>query len=322
MKTRMRRLRKTPVLRDMISETVLSSKDLIYPLFVVAGHDRKEAIPSMPGVSRFSVDRLAEEVEEIRRAGLSSVLLFGIPDHKDWCGSDAFDDNGIVQQAIRRIRELAPELYIIADICMCEYTDHGHCGILDPDGSVNNDKTLEYLAKISVSCVRAGADMVAPSDMMDGRVAAIRAALDSEGFDMVPIMAYSAKYASNFYGPFRFAAESAPAFGDRRSYQMDYRNTDEALREVALDIEEGADIVMVKPAVMCLDVIRRVKEGFNLPLAAYMVSGEYSMIKNAILGGLLNPDAMYEAHIAIKRAGAGMIITYAAKELCEREDVL
>ena len=321
MKTRMRRLRKTPVLRDMVCETTLSKQDLIYPIFIVAGEGLKEPISSMPGVSRFSVDMLEGEIEEIRRAGISSVLLFGIPEHKDWCGSDAFEDNGIVQHGIRRIRELAPELYIIADICMCEYTDHGHCGILDPDGSVNNDKTLEYLSKISVSCVRAGADMVAPSDMMDGRVEAIRNALDEAGFDMTPIMAYSAKYASNFYGPFRFAAESAPAFGDRRSYQMDYRNTDEALREVELDIEEGADIVMVKPAVMCLDIVRRVKEQFNMPLAAYMVSGEYSMIKNAILGGLLNPDAMYEAHIAIKRAGAGMIITYAAKELCERLDV-
>lgn len=321
MKTRMRRLRKTPVLRDMVCETTLSKQDLIYPIFIVAGEGLKEPISSMPGVSRFSVDMLDGEIEDIRRAGISSVLLFGIPEHKDWCGSDSFDDNGIVQQGIRRIRELAPELYIIADICMCEYTDHGHCGILDPDGSVNNDKTLEYLVKISVSCVRAGADMVAPSDMMDGRVEAIRSALDAAGFGMTPIMAYSAKYASNFYGPFRFAAESAPAFGDRRSYQMDYRNTDEALREVALDIEEGADIVMVKPAVLCLDIVRRVKEQFNMPLAAYMVSGEYSMIKNAILGGLLNPDAMYEAHIAIKRAGAGMIITYAAKELCERMDV-
>lgn len=318
MKIRMRRLRKNAVLRNMVCETRLSADELIYPIFVVEGQGQKQEIKSMPGVFRYSIDMLDEEVEDIVSRGISSVLLFGIPGHKDECGSDAFDDNGIVQRAIRRIRALAPELYIIADICMCEYTDHGHCGILDPDGSVDNDKTLEYLCKISLSCVRAGADMVAPSDMMDGRVAAIRAALDAEGFEMVPIMAYSAKYASNFYGPFRHAAESAPAFGDRRGYQMDYRNAREAVREVTLDIEEGADIVMVKPAVMCLDVIRSVRESCDMPLAAYMVSGEYSMIKNAILTGLLSPDAMYEAHIAIKRAGAGMIITYAAKELCER----
>ena len=320
MKIRMRRLRENPALRELVCETRLHPSDFIYPIFVVEGQGQKQEIVSMPGVFRYSVDMLEEEINDVMSRGIGSVILFGIPGHKDACGSDAFDDNGIVQRAIRQIRAIAPKLYIIADVCMCEYTDHGHCGILDPDGSVNNDKTLDYLCRISLSCVKAGADMIAPSDMMDGRVEAIRQALDENGYERTPIMAYSAKYASNFYGPFRHAAESAPAFGDRRSYQMDYRNAAEAIREVSLDISEGADIVMVKPAVMCLDVIRSVKDRFDMPLAAYMVSGEYSMIKNAIMDGLLNADAMYEAHIAIKRAGAGMIITYAAKELCERID--
>ncbi len=318
MKTRLRRLRKNPVIRDLICETTLSRGDLIYPIFVVDGQGQKQKVDAMPGVYRFSVDMLDEEIKEVLAAGIGSVLLFGVPDHKDWCGSEAYNDQGVVQRAIRRIKELAPELYVIVDVCMCEYTDHGHCGILDPDGSVNNDKTLGYLSRIALSCVQAGADMVAPSDMMDGHVEAIRAVLDENGFETIPIMGYSAKYASNFYGPFRAAAGSAPSFGDRRGYQMDYRNSDEALREVEQDVEEGADIVMVKPALVCLDIIRRVRDSFSMPLAAYLVSGEYAMIRNAVDAGLMNPDAMYEAHIAIKRAGADMIITYAAKDLCGR----
>ncbi|PKM72793.1 MAG: porphobilinogen synthase [Firmicutes bacterium HGW-Firmicutes-16] len=316
MVNRPRRLRKNSVIRDMTCETVLSKSDLIYPIFVVEGKNKRKAIKSMPGVFRFSVDMLDEEVAEAMAAGIKSVLLFGVPLHKDSCGSEAYNPDGVVPNAIRRLRELAPSMYIIADVCMCEYTDHGHCGIINPDGSVNNDKTLEYLSKIALTCVQAGADMVAPSNMMDGCVASIRRVLDENGYESTPIMAYSAKYASNFYGPFREAAESTPAFGDRKGYQMDYRNSDEALRETALDIEEGADVILVKPGVMCLDIIRRVKDEFNIPLAAYMVSGEYAMIKCAILQGLLNESAMFEAHIAIKRAGARMIVTYAAKEIC------
>ena len=315
---RPRRLRKNSAIRDLVCETALNKSDLIYPLFIVEGEKQKQPIESMPGVFRFSPDNLEQEIAEITALGIKSVILFGIPEHKDWCGSEAYNPDGVVQQAIRTVRALAPEMVIITDICMCEYTDHGHCGILDEDGTVNNDETLKYLARIALSCAEAGADIVAPSDMMDGRVAAIRALLDENGYENIPILSYAAKYASNFYGPFRYAADSKPAFGDRRSYQMDYRNGDEALREVALDLEEGADAVIVKPAIMCMDVLRRVKEEFNTPLAAYMVSGEYSMLKNAILQGLLNEDAMYEAHIALKRAGAKMIITYAAKEICER----
>lgn len=315
---RPRRLRKNSAIRDLVCETALNKSDLIYPLFIVEGEKQKQPIESMPGVFRFSPDNLEQEISEITALGIKSVILFGIPEHKDWCGSEAYNPDGVVQQAIRTVRALAPEMVIITDICMCEYTDHGHCGILDEDGTVNNDETLKYLARIALSCAEAGADIVAPSDMMDGRVAAIRALLDENGYENIPILSYAAKYASNFYGPFRYAADSKPAFGDRRSYQMDYRNGDEALREVALDLEEGADAVIVKPAIMCMDVLRRVKEEFNTPLAAYMVSGEYSMLKNAILQGLLNEDAMYEAHIALKRAGAKMIITYAAKEICER----
>lgn len=318
MKKRLRRLRKNPVMRDLVCETSLCKQDFIYPIFVVDGEKQIIPISTMPGVFKYSVDMLDVEIAEAVAAGISSVLLFGVPKKKDSCGSEAFNDDGVVQRAIKRIKELAPELYVIADICMCEYTDHGHCGIIEPDGAVNNDKTLDYLAKIALSCVKAGADMVAPSAMMDGQVEAIRSFLDDNGFESVPIMAYSAKYASNFYSPFRSAANSVPSFGDRKGYQMDYRNSDEALREVALDIEEGADVVMVKPAIMCLDVLQRVSSNFNMPLAAYMVSGEYSMIQNAINEGQLNEDAMYEAHIAIKRAGADMIISYAAKEMCRK----
>ena len=318
MVNRPRRLRKNSIIRDMTCETLLSKDDLIYPIFVVDGEKKKQAIKSMPGVYRFSVDMLDEEVAEAAAAGIKAVLLFGVPLHKDWCGSEAYNPHGVVQKAIQRLRQLAPSMYIISDVCMCEYTDHGHCGVLSPDGSVNNDKTLEYLSKIALTCVQAGADMVAPSNMMDGCVASIRRVLDENGYESIPIMAYSAKYASSFYGPFREAADSAPSFGDRKGYQMDFRNSDEALRETALDIEEGADIVMVKPGIMCLDIIRRVRDEFNIPLAAYMVSGEYSMITCAVSQGLLSENAMYEAHIAIKRAGAKMIVTYAAKEICKR----
>lgn len=319
MKKRMRRLRKSPAIRNLVSETALRRGDLIYPLFIEEGAGGE--ISSMPGVYRLSLNQLDEEVGELVRCGITAVLLFGIPGHKDERGSQAYDDEGIVQRAIRCIKSLAPELYVIADICMCEYTDHGHCGLLDEEGCVDNDKTLELLSKTALSCARAGADMLAPSAMMDFQVAAIRKALDEGGFESAPIMAYSAKYASNFYGPFREAADSAPAFGDRRSYQMDYRNSGEALREIELDIDEGADIVMVKPALVCLDIVQRAAEKFDMPLAAYMVSGEYVMIKNAISSGLLSEEAMYEAHAAIKRAGADMIITYAARELCERFDI-
>ena len=318
MVNRPRRLRKTEVIRDMTCETLLNKSDLIYPIFVVDGENKKQPVKSMPGVYRFSVDMLEEEVTAVTAAGIKAVLLFGVPLHKDWCGSEAYNPHGVVQKAIRRLRELAPSMYIIADVCMCEYTDHGHCGVLSQDGSVNNDKSLEYLAKIALTCVEAGADMVAPSNMMDGHVTAIRRVLDENGYESIPIMAYSAKYASNFYGPFREAAESSPASGDRKGYQMDFRNSDEALRETALDIEEGADIVMIKPALMCLDIVRRVKDEFNIPLAAYMVSGEYAMITCAISQGLLSENAMYEAHVAIKRAGAKLIVSYAAKEICKR----
>ena len=245
------------------------------------------------------------------------MILFGIPNEKDAFGKEAYSEKGIVQEAIRKVKEIAPDMYVITDVCMCQYTDHGHCGILNKEGYVQNDVTLPYLARIAVSHAKAGADMVAPSDMMDGRVAAIRTALDENGFMNVPIMSYSAKYASSFYGPFRAAAHSAPAFGDRKTYQMDIANTDEALREVELDLEEGADIVMVKPALSYLDIIRRVKDNFNAPIAAYNVSGEYAMIKMAVENGLLDEKAIYESVLSIKRAGADIIITYFAKELCK-----
>lgn len=315
---RPRRLRKNAVIRAMVSETSLKKSDLIYPLFITDGTDIKDAIETMPGIFRFSVDRLGEEIAQAEAAGVCSVLLFGIPQHKDECGSEGFAENGVVQRAIREIHAVSPDMYVITDVCMCEYTSHGHCGILSCDGVVDNDKTLEYLARIALSHAAAGADMIAPSDMMDGRVGYIRQELDKSGFEDIPIMAYSAKYASAFYGPFRCAADSAPSFGDRKGYQMDCRNSDEALREVELDIDEGADIVIVKPAMPCLDIIRRVKDNFNIPIAAYCVSGEYTMLKNAVNQGLLSEDAIMETHLAIKRAGAGMIITYFAKDLCGR----
>ncbi len=314
---RPRRLRHNLAMREMVRETTLERRNLVYPLFVVEGENIKEEISSLKGIFHFSLDRLEEEIKELVDLGIQYVILFGIPNEKDAFGKEAYSETGIVQEAIRKVKEIAPDMYVITDVCMCQYTDHGHCGILNKEGYVQNDVTLTYLARIAVSHAKAGADMVAPSDMMDGRVVAIRTALDENGFMNVPIMAYSAKYASNFYGPFRAAAHSTPAFGDRKTYQMDIANTDEALREVELDLEEGADIVMVKPALSYLDIIRRVKDNFNAPIAAYNVSGEYAMVKMAVENGLLDEKAIYESVLSIKRAGADIIITYFAKELCK-----
>jgi len=312
--TRLRRLRKTAALRKMFGETDLTTPDLIYPLFVVEGDNVKNEISSMPGQYQLSVDNVLRECEELQRLGLGSVLLFGIPLKKDEAGSEAYASDGIIQRAVRAIKESFPHLLVVTDVCLCEYTSHGHCGVIE-DGHVNNDKTLALLIREALSHAESGADIVAPSDMMDGRVGAIRAGLDTAGFGETPIMAYAAKYSSAFYGPFRQAAESAPQFGDRKGYQMDPANSDEAMREIALDIQEGADIVMVKPALSYLDVIRRAKESFNIPLAAYNVSGEYSMIKAAANNGWLDGDkAMMEVLTSIKRAGADIIITYFAKE--------
>ncbi|ADH60206.1 Porphobilinogen synthase [Thermoanaerobacter mathranii subsp. mathranii str. A3] len=314
---RPRRLRMNSILREMIRETSLDVSDLIYPLFVVPGDNIKEEIDSMPGVYHFSIDLLVEEVKEVRDLGIPAILLFGVPSYKDELGSEAYSEEGIVQKAVREIKEKVPEIVVITDVCMCGYTIHGHCGIVE-NGQVLNDKTVDYIAKIALSHVEAGADIVAPSDMMDGRVAAIRKLLDSKGFVNTPIMAYSAKYASSFYGPFREAANSFPQFGDRKSYQMDYGNSNEALREIALDIEEGADIVMVKPALSYLDIIRRVKDNFNIPIAAYNVSGEYSMVKAAAkMGWIDEKSVVLEILTSIKRAGADMIITYFAKDVAK-----
>src|SRR5699024_755254 len=279
---RPRRLRKNETIRSLIRETKFSVEDFIYPIFVEEGTNIKEEIPSMEGIYRYSVDRVLKEVEEVENLGIKSILLFGIPANKDVLGTEGYVEDGIVQKATREIKKVFPQMYVITDVCMCEYTSHGHCGILKDNGYVDNDKTLEYLGKIALSHVKAGADMVAPSDMMDGRIEYIRHYLDKNGFETIPIMAYSAKYASSFYGPFRDAADSSPAFGDRRSYQMDSANTDEAMREIELDIMEGADIIMVKPALSYLDIIRRAKDNYNIPLAAYNVSGEYSMLKMAV----------------------------------------
>jgi len=311
---RPRRLRQNENFRRLIRETKLSVDDLIMPLFIVPGSRVTHPISSMPGIAQLSVDRAVEECKAIRDLGIPGVILFGIPDHKDAGGSDAYNADGIIQQALRAIKEWVPGLLLMTDVCFCEYTDHGHCGIIKGQ-DVDNDATLEILVKESLSHARAGADIVAPSDMMDGRIGAIRQALDSEGFSHLPILAYSAKFASGFYGPFREAAESTPQFGDRRSYQMDPPNAEEALREVELDIAEGADIVMVKPALPYLDIIRRVKEKFGYPIAAYNVSGEYAMIKAAALNGWLDEQrVMMEALTGIKRAGADMILTYFAKD--------
>ncbi|MDA8433757.1 MAG: porphobilinogen synthase [Nitrospiraceae bacterium] len=311
---RPRRLRKNEIVRRMVRETSLSPDDFIYPLFVTYGKKVRKEITSMPGCFQESVDMIVRHAKEVRSLGIPSVILFGIPEHKDEIGSGAYDPHGVVQKAIGEIKNKVPELYVITDVCMCEYTSHGHCGIIE-DGDVTNDATLELLAREAVSHAKAGADMVAPSDMMDGRVGAIRSALDQEGFAGTPVMSYAAKYASAFYGPFREAAESTPEFGDRRSYQMDPANRREALREVALDIEEGADIVMVKPAMTYLDIISDVRESFDLPVAAYNVSGEYSVIKAAAkLGWIDEERAMMEMLTSIKRAGADLILTYFAKE--------
>jgi porphobilinogen synthase len=312
---RHRRLRYNPLVRDMVRETVLTKNDLIYPLFVVPGTKIKNPVKSMPGVFQLSIDELVKECKEVRDLGIPAVILFGIPDHKDEVGSGAYDANGIIQQAIRTIKAEVKDLLIITDVCMCEYTSHGHCGVLNGE-DILNDETVSLLAKEAVTHAEAGADMIAPSDMMDGRVAAIRKALDYKGFTKIPIMSYAAKYSSGFYGPFRDAAESTPAFGDRKSHQMDIGNVNEALREVAEDIEEGADIVMVKPAGPYLDVIRKVKDAFGMPTAAYQVSGEYAMIKAAGANGWIDEErVMVEAAFAIKRAGADMFLTYFAKDL-------
>ena len=314
---RHRRLRYNPLVRDMVRETVLTKNDLIYPLFVVPGTKIKNPVKSMPGVFQLSIDELVKECKEIRDLGIPAVILFGIPDHKDEVGSGAYDANGIIQQSIRAIKAEVKDLLIITDVCMCEYTSHGHCGVLNGE-EILNDETVSLLAKEAVTHAEAGADMIAPSDMMDGRVAAIRKALDYKGFTKIPIMSYAAKYSSGFYGPFRDAAESTPAFGDRRSHQMDIGNVNEALREVAEDIEEGADIVMVKPAGPYLDVIRKVKDTFGMPTAAYQVSGEYAMIKAAGANGWIDEErVMVEAAFAIKRAGADMFLTYFAKDLAK-----
>ncbi|MEQ9618692.1 MAG: porphobilinogen synthase [Deltaproteobacteria bacterium] len=311
---RPRRLRKNARLREMIAETRISLSDLIYPMFVRPGRGKREEVASMPGIYKQSIDNLVKEAKEVRKLGVRSILLFGIPDHKDEAGSEGYDENGIIQKALRELKKKVKELTLITDVCMCEYTSHGHCGIIK-DGDVDNDETIEYLARMSLSHVRAGADMVAPSDMMDGRVGVIRDVLDENGYENIPIMAYSAKYASAFYGPFRDAAESPPQFGDRRSYQMDPPNVREALREIALDIEEGADIVMVKPALSYLDVIRAAREEFSHPVAAYNVSGEYSMVKAAGRLGWIDAElVMMEILTSIKRAGADMILTYHAKD--------
>jgi len=311
---RPRRLRRNDKLRNLIRETTLEPRNFIYPLFIGPGKDKAQPVSSMPGVAQLTVDRAARECQEVEALGIPAVILFGIPEHKDATGSEAYLDKGIVQQAIRAIKETVPDLLVITDVCLCEYTDHGHCGIIK-NGAVDNDATLELLAREALSHAQAGADIVAPSDMMDGRVAAIRKILDENSFSQIPIMAYAAKYASGFYGPFREAAESTPQFGDRRSYQMDPANVDEALREVELDIREGADIVMVKPALAYLDVIYRVKQKFGYPLAAYNVSGEYSMIKAAGQNGWIEePRIMMEVLFAIRRAGADMILSYFAKD--------
>jgi porphobilinogen synthase len=311
---RPRRLRRNEKLRNLIRETTLEPRNFVYPLFVGPGKNKAQPVSSMPGIAQLTVDRAARECQEVNALGIPAVILFGIPEHKDATGSESYDDTGVVQQAIRAIKESSPELLVITDVCLCEYTDHGHCGVIK-NGDVDNDATLELLAQEALSHARAGADIVAPSDMMDGRVAAIRKILDVNNFNQTPIMAYAAKYASGFYGPFREAAESTPQFGDRRSYQMDPANVEEALREVELDIREGADIVMVKPALAYLDVIYRVKQKFGYPLAAYNVSGEYSMIKAAGQNGWIDERRiMMEVLFAIRRAGADMIISYFAKD--------
>jgi len=311
---RPRRLRRNSNLRKLLAETKLSVDDFIYPMFVIPGRNKKVVVKSMPGIYKQSIDNLIKEIREVKKLGIKAILLFGIPERKDEMGTEGYDENGIIQKAIREIKKKVEDIIVITDVCMCEYTSHGHCGIIR-DGDVDNDETLQYLARMSLSHAQAGADMVAPSDMMDGRVGVIRDELDANGFSSIAIMSYAAKYASAFYGPFREAAESPPQFGDRRSYQMDPPNVREALREIELDIEEGADIVMVKPALAYLDVIRAAREGFDHPIAAYNVSGEYSMVKAAgKLGWIDEEPVMMEVLTSIKRAGADLILTYFAKD--------
>jgi porphobilinogen synthase len=313
--TRMRRLRGSGLLRDMVRETELTPSHLVQPLFVELGTDSRTPIEAMPGVERLSISHAVEEAGAVKELGVPALLLFGVPAEKDDQGSGAYDDEGVVQLAVRAIKEAHPDLLVITDVCLCAYTSHGHCGVVRPDGTIDNDVTLELLAQTAISHARAGADAVAPSDMMDGRVGALRAQLDAEDLKETPIVAYSAKFASAFYGPFREAADSAPAFGDRRTYQLDPANADEAVREALLDAEEGADVLMVKPALPYLDVIRRVKDATRLPLAAYNVSGEYAMIKAAAAAGQLDERAaVLEALASIRRAGADIVISYHAKD--------
>ncbi len=317
---RPRRLRGSEVLRKMVRETRMDKSSLIYPMFVIEGENKVEEIPSMVGQYRYTIDRMGEQLQRLVDAGVNSVMFFGIPDHKDEVGSGAYDENGIVQRALRRAKLDFPELYLISDVCMCEYTSHGHCGVLC-DHYVDNDKTLELLAKTALSHVKAGADMVAPSDMMDGRIAAIRELLDENGYVTTPIMSYAVKYASSFYGPFRDAAGSAPAFGDRKSYQMDFHNRREGLKEAMLDIEEGADIVMVKPAMSFLDMVREVKDMTDVPVCAYSVSGEYAMVKAAAEKGWIDEDKIVgEMAASAFRAGADIYITYYAERIARLMD--
>jgi len=312
--TRLRRMRATEAHRRMVRETALTVNDLIYPLFVVPGRNIRREISSMPGSFQLSVDQVITEAKEVSSLGIPAVILFGIPEHKDEMGSEAYSSGGIIQQAIKAVKDSVPELLVITDVCLCEYTDHGHCGVVQ-GGKVLNDPTVELLAREALSHAKAGADIIAPSDMMDGRVSAIRKVLDGDGFEQIPILSYAAKYASGFYGPFREAAESTPQFGDRRSYQMDPANAREAMRETALDIEEGADMVMVKPALAYLDIICKIKERWDMPVAAYNVSGEYAMVKAAgRLGWIDEGRVMMEILTSIKRAGADVILTYFAKE--------
>ncbi len=313
-----RRLRKNETIRKMVKENELLVSDLIYPIFVVEGTGIKEEISSLKGNYHYSVDRLDEVIHEMQELGVLSCILFGLPDHKDACGSEAYNDHGVVQEAFRKIKSIDEYIYVICDVCMCEYTDHGHCGILDEKGNVLNDVTLEYLSKIALSYARAGVDMVAPSDMMDGRIQAIRTTLDENGFYDIPIMSYASKFASNYYGPFREAAGSAPAFGNRKTYQMDYANGNEAMREVAADLDEGADIIIVKPAMAYLDIMKDVRDNFNVPICAYNVSGEYAMLYNAVEQGLVNEDIIYETLLSMKRAGAKLIITYFALDIARK----
>ena len=313
---RNRRLRETKNIRDLVRETILTPADFIFPIFVVEGENIKEEISSMPGNYHFSLDRLHEIIKEVEEVGVRGIILFGLPEHKDEVGCGAYDNNGIVQRAVKKVRELSKELFIITDVCMCQYTSHGHCGVLE-GSKVDNDESLKYIAEIALSHAKAGADMIAPSDMMDGRVDAIRRILDENGFKHISIMAYSAKYSSAFYGPFREAADSAPQFGDRKTYQMDPANIREAMREIECDIQEGADIIMVKPALSYLDVIRWARDRHDVPIAAYSVSGEFAMVKSAAKLGLIDERAIaMEMHISMKRAGADMIITYYALDLC------